>query len=664
MLLESYLAAGNLDAARGLLPGVIQSNPSDFSPVTGFAARCIEKQQYDTALEALTAIAPDLIARRETGPLMETLRALWKSTPERIDTLEFIYQVAEKTADEATIPEVLESLGNACVQSGQLEKAEQAYARLVAREPENETYKELLKQVFEKQGKEYMPLGQTPFISADVGLEVGPESTNDGTTAGHAVDPGEAAIVKGAITNSDLFVRDGLTERAVEELERVLQVYPDQIDIHKRILEICQEKFPRRAVQAAEVLAQAYSAQGDSSAAKQYHEEALELAQTAASAEAGSFSPSQNLPPAQPAAEGTEQPPARVEIDLSQPADGQGTSEDEAPLPPPQEIPLEFQTSRGNEQITDGSLTPQGNYSGEQASPSPAQRTPAPDKASVFNYEESREEIEFYIRHGFYDEARIAVSELGKKFPEESRMADLRQRVGDLSQESNAPQGFRADAGTAAKETPGQEWELPTSFSETAEARGSVEERWLPAESEGEPHDPAAASSVHVTESAHDAAPRSAEDASAELGSLLDELNDANEPIDRAADDDQTHYNLGVAFREMGLLDEAIGEFQKVVAGGDSKSFSPNFLQGCTLLAACFMAKGMPTIAAKWYSRALETPGLDHEGMLALYYDLGIALEKSGDTTAALEKFTEVYSQNIDYRDVAEKIRLLRQTSR
>ncbi len=73
------------------------------------------------------------------------------------------------------------------------------------------------------------------------------------------------------------------------------------------------------------------------------------------------------------------------------------------------------------------------------------------------------------------------------------------------------------------------------------------------------------------------------------------------------------------------------------------------------------MDKVMPAIAAKCYSCALESPGLDHDGMLALYSDLGIALEKAGNATAAMQRFIEVYSQIIHYRDVAEKIRLLRQ---
>jgi tetratricopeptide (TPR) repeat protein len=126
-----------------------------------------------------------------------------------------------------------------------------------------------------------------------------------------------------------------------------------------------------------------------------------------------------------------------------------------------------------------------------------------------------------------------------------------------------------------------------------------------------------------------------------------------------AKDDPETHYNLGVAFREMGLLDEAIGEFQKVVKIGGKGNFPPNFLQACSLLAICFMEKKMPAIAGKWYIRALETPDLDEEAQLALQYDLGVAYEQAGESRKALERFTEVYSQNIDFRDVAEKIREL-----
>ena len=146
------------------------------------------------------------------------------------------------------------------------------------------------------------------------------------------------------------------------------------------------------------------------------------------------------------------------------------------------------------------------------------------------------------------------------------------------------------------------------------------------------------------------------------LSGFLDELSEG-EQAGTAQDDPQTHYDLGVAFREMNLLDEAIGEFQKVLKGAQKGTFPPNFLQVCTLLALCFMDKQMPGIAIKWYLRALELPDLDEEATMAIHYDLGVAYEQTGDVRKALEKYTEVYSQNIDYRDVAEKIRLLRSKS-
>lgn len=133
------------------------------------------------------------------------------------------------------------------------------------------------------------------------------------------------------------------------------------------------------------------------------------------------------------------------------------------------------------------------------------------------------------------------------------------------------------------------------------------------------------------------------------------------ESTDDDEDNPQTHYHLGVAFREMGLLDEAIGEFQKVVKGAGKGNFPPHFVEACSLLGLCFLEKGEPRIAAQWYLRACEAPDADEETSMALSYGLASAYEQLGDSKAALEKFAEVYSLNIDYRDVAEKVRMLRQ---
>jgi pilus assembly protein FimV len=132
-----------------------------------------------------------------------------------------------------------------------------------------------------------------------------------------------------------------------------------------------------------------------------------------------------------------------------------------------------------------------------------------------------------------------------------------------------------------------------------------------------------------------------------------------------AEDEDlETHYNLGVAFREMGLLEEAIGEFQKVAKANDRGKAFRYAMQCSTLLGLAFMEKGQPDIAAIWYERALHTPGLDSESKLALRYDLGVAQESAGELEAALKSFSQVYAVNIDYRDVAERIASLQKPAR
>jgi len=142
------------------------------------------------------------------------------------------------------------------------------------------------------------------------------------------------------------------------------------------------------------------------------------------------------------------------------------------------------------------------------------------------------------------------------------------------------------------------------------------------------------------------------------LGDLFEEFR--SELGETREDEDlETHYNLGIAYREMGLLEEAISEFQKVASSADKGPAFRYAMQCSTLLGLAFMEKGQPAIAAIWYERALKTPGLDQESILALRYDLGVAQELAGDARAAFNSFSQVYAMNIDYRDVSERIALL-----
>jgi tetratricopeptide (TPR) repeat protein len=149
--------------------------------------------------------------------------------------------------------------------------------------------------------------------------------------------------------------------------------------------------------------------------------------------------------------------------------------------------------------------------------------------------------------------------------------------------------------------------------------------------------------------------------ASVDLADMFGELKqELEDDAANTQEDPETHYNLGVAFREMGLLDEAIGELQKVCQAVDRGHDFPQLMQTYTWLAQCFLDKGVPEAAIRWYERALKLPGIDEETRTALNYELASSYEAAGNKPVALNHFMEVYGSNIDYRDVAERIKALK----
>ena len=137
-------------------------------------------------------------------------------------------------------------------------------------------------------------------------------------------------------------------------------------------------------------------------------------------------------------------------------------------------------------------------------------------------------------------------------------------------------------------------------------------------------------------------------------GHSLDEIFKAfKKGVEQQVDsqDYETHYNLGIAYKEMGLLDEAIGEFQLA-----SKA-PPLTVECCSLLGLCFLEKGMPQLAIKWYGKGLAAPGIRESDTAGLLYDLGRIYQDTGDLDLAYTTFLEVYGMNTNYRDIVERVR-------
>jgi tetratricopeptide (TPR) repeat protein len=119
-------------------------------------------------------------------------------------------------------------------------------------------------------------------------------------------------------------------------------------------------------------------------------------------------------------------------------------------------------------------------------------------------------------------------------------------------------------------------------------------------------------------------------------------------------EDYDTRYNLGIAYKEMGLIDEAIAEFQ--LAAKDEA----RLLECSSMLGICFLEKGMPKLAVKWFEKGLKAPGRTEEEYQGLRYDLAAAHEAGGDLDRAYQIFSELYGQDANFRDVAAKVRELK----
>jgi tetratricopeptide (TPR) repeat protein len=120
------------------------------------------------------------------------------------------------------------------------------------------------------------------------------------------------------------------------------------------------------------------------------------------------------------------------------------------------------------------------------------------------------------------------------------------------------------------------------------------------------------------------------------------------------SEDYDTRYNLGIAYKEMGLIDEAIAEFQ--LAAKDAQ----RLLECSSMLGLCFMEKGMPKLAVKWFEKGLKAPGRLEEEYNGLRYDLATAHEAAGESETALRVYSDLYGHDASFRDVTAKVRELK----
>lgn len=121
-----------------------------------------------------------------------------------------------------------------------------------------------------------------------------------------------------------------------------------------------------------------------------------------------------------------------------------------------------------------------------------------------------------------------------------------------------------------------------------------------------------------------------------------------------SAEDTETHYNLGIAYKEMGLLDDAISQFDKVMVDPQRR------IDCLTLKGVCLVQKGAFDEAVATFKEGLAVENLKEGERISLYYELGLLYIGWGQPLEALDSFQCVADVDPFFRNVDDQIRQLR----
>lgn len=712
-LSHAYMKQGNLLRARDAATQLFDLH-EDFAGLAQVCEQLLGGGDVEEALGIYQKAWDRLAAQQSHSALIEGLQKILSLQSSHPGALELLWQVHRHAGNRGEAEEIGEVLAHLYVSNGEIEKARDLLAELVELAPENAELAQLLRQVNSRLPEgaraEMAAAEPVPAMAADLDyVETAPP-------AEETLPVREQEIVRNCVTESELYITYRQYQQAIEILEKGLVELSGNITLREHLLRVCEQAGQyQKAAACAEALTEAYVMLGDGDRATQYGELTLTLQQKASQAEP-SVASAEPAPPAEIEEAAPAAPPEAVpseaqvrEVDLS--FEWAAISGPEAtPAAPPaadsaaEEIEFYLQAGLGSEAAaaldrlreifpSHPSLAEfEGRLSALHGAAAPApEPTPAEEPIPAAFPEEPVEEQPVEALSATWEDMAqpaeavpppvapappVFPAALPPKLPKErpsppSAAPEPELVFEDMFTPAGAAHGHSAfelslEEGHVAEQPPATGKAPPPQApvgrppqDQLAALAGELNEIL------GEPTPPPAAAVPRVPRPpAPPAMPAAAPPAaaSATSGSLLDDVfaefkEEMEEPAATGAGDIETRYNMGIAFREMALYDEAIGEFQKAYQLAEKAKDTSRLVQCCSLLATCFLEKGLPQLAVRWYQTALNAPGLDPETSLALLYEMGAAHETAGDRAAALKNFMEVYARNIDYRNVSERIR-------
>lgn len=623
LLGRAFLAARDVDGALGHFEIVLAADQSRYENFLLASRMLVEANDPDRAAECLEPVLPILIGRREEDKIVEAYHAILQLNPAHVPSLKKLADIFAAVNDQVRYINTLDKLADHWAASDTPAEALPYLARILEANPDSAEHLKMHREIFTAvhPGVPYVPpvaVVAEPSREVLGSLEI-PAAAGEGGTAGSA------------LVEIDLLLNYGLKDKALQHLLELEAQDPADKQVRSRLAALYKDmENHREAARQCLLIAALERKAGKEEAAEKLVAEARKLSPETVEEpfDLDAYAEKNGIPMGQGKAHGRSVPAAGMELDLSADLseiffrDGANTIELE-------EIEAEPIDEGGPPEDLSAALPKVPPSVGEQL-----------------------QEVDFYIRLGFLEEARIKLAEIAREHPGHPELASRYRMLGEEEAES------RPDAARAESAAPELDALLEREASQLEVESFAPEEN---AVSAAAPPEVSPTETVQETPPAPEPSPPGLEEICEEpavnemFADLIDEVNALTDQ-EIAREDFETHFSLGIAYREMNLIDDAIKEFQGAIKSLDLSKSPRETIQCCGMLSTCFLDKGMPRSAIRWCQTALGLPDISSHEKMALQYDMGVAHALAGESERALECFHEIFAIDPTYRDVAQRI--------
>jgi len=668
LLVRTHLSHGESKAALETARKILESDPDNAEVRSLVGGAMLTSGEVGDAREMLVPAVADLLERGEHKQAQAALKDLLQEMPDDQEVLKLAVRAYRPSGDKETLFTLQAALAESYFQSGEQEGAKRLYIILLESEPDNQQFRQRLAEldgvdIGKPDDDEVIEVSEEEIV-----IEVEEEIVVDEVAIEPPKSPpkGEGAVPEGfdleeRMAEASVFAKYGLVEKAISHLEDVVLFCPEEPEPRRRLALLYAENGDREeAVAMALPVVEHHRSNGTIDELSELMTAIPELGEAASAALTASAASETVQAPVVEEPMGAVEPPVEFvdeESDLIEVVEIEGdltaSPGDEAALEV-EEYPVEFESGVGvisDEAVAIEEPEPAAAEVEPAVEDAPApvaeiEPEPEPEPVSVAPSEPVVEEvaeelveisdsfvgpsmgdleqIDFFIDQELYEDAARVLADLEEKHGDDAEVIERRRKLKEV--------GVLLDQVETVEEG--------------SEELFADEEQYIDLAKELEAE--LAAEEAMVEE----ATGRGKGEA------ILEEVfKEFQKGVEEqlSEEDADTHFNLGIAYREMGLLPEAIREFQ--VASRDTDYF----VESCSNIGVCYQEQGMWSEATEWYQKALVAPDITPEARVGLRYDLAAAYQSAGDVEQAVGIFEEIVACNSSYRDVADRLANLSQ---